>query len=245
MSNTTQMARILVTCAGISPLMMDKMSDETLEGLRTGNHPTKPKDRPLKDVAAEKLYLQNGDDGPIGIMQEMLFACLRAAGRKVKNGKAQLSTATSTTLPDFLRITNFFMPLYVPGADDKTVQPEWVPDKRRGQMKTGSTSVAVCIVRPRFDLWSFDVVIEYDHKKIDETVIRALFDNAGSSQGLGSFRPNKNGPFGTFKVTSWVVEKPEGADDEDVEDSDEQVASGDPQDNSEHVEQEEEELVGA
>ena len=192
------MRTVKVKCVGVSPLLMDRMSDETLDELRTGVRAQKPRDRPLDDVAAEKIYRENGAGSRIGLPAEMLFSCLANAGRNVKNGKKQISTATTTTLPDILAIQNFFIPLT--NVDPRKEKESWKADRRRGRLDNGT---AVCVVRPRFDQWEFEVEVEYDETKADESVVRSLFNNAGSAQGLGSFRPNCKGPFGRFKVTEW------------------------------------------
>lgn len=135
----------------------------------------------------------------------MLFASLVAAGRKVKNGRSQISTASSSTVPDFLEIKGFFFPfLGIPENVEPRSAKErefWKVDKRRGCLPKDGT--AVCLIRPRFNNWEFEVTVVYDGEKINGGVVKDLFTNAGAAQGLGSFRPNCKGPFGRFEVTSW------------------------------------------
>lgn len=183
-------------------MLMDPMTDEILESLRTGVRVDKPRDRPIEEVAREKLYRENGDGSRVGLPAEMLFASLVAAGRNVKNGKKQVSTATTTTLPSFFMIEDIFIPFSnIPrGKEDKY----WKPDKRRGRLKDGT---AVCIVRPRFDEWEFEVSVRYDEKKVHQSVLKALFENAGCAQGLAAFRPNCKGPFGQFEMVEWIGPK--------------------------------------
>lgn len=183
---------------------MDKMSDETLEGLATGVRPPEIKDRPAEAKAADKIY--RDDDGTIALPVEMLMGALVFAGQKVKNGKKQISTAKTTTLFELLTISNVSLPLTNGNVNEKGELP-WVVDKRKGIGNQAKTPTAVCIIRPKFPHWEFDVEIEYDDKRINPAVVRQLFDTAGSSEGLGSFRPNKKGPFGRFKVTVWDEEK--------------------------------------
>jgi len=180
---------------------MDNMSDAVLEGLRTGVRPQVKKDRPARVEAGEKIYREgNEPTGKIGLPITMLFACLVAAGRMVAfRGKKMISTAETTLLPDFFTLVGDF--LYLREAQDGETEDLWVVDKRRGQ---GNTGVAVCVTRPKFNKWSFEVVLEFDDKKADLSTIQALFTNAGSAQGLGSFRPNKRGPFGRFTAANWV-----------------------------------------
>lgn len=195
---------VRVLCRGISPILMDQMTEETLDSLATSVRQNKPKDRPFADVAEEKIYRDPMTER-IGIPSEMLFACLVAAGRKVKNGKSQISTATSSTVPDFLEIPDFFFPfLGIPENVEPRSEDErqhWKVDKRRGRLPINGT--AVCLIRPRFNNWEFKVTVIYDADKIDGSTLKALFVNAGSGQGLGSFRPNCRGTFGKFVVVSW------------------------------------------
>ncbi len=193
------MPLIQIRCVGKSPLLMDRMSDETLEELRTGVRAPKIKDRPVDEVSVEKIYRENGPGSRIGIPVEMMFSCLVNAGRNVKNGKKQLSTASTTTLPDLMTIQDTFLPFT--NIEPKKEKDYWKTDRRRGRLDNG---IAICVVRPRFDHWEFLVTIAYEKGKINPEVLRQLFQNAGSTQGLGSFRPNCKGPFGRFEVKEWV-----------------------------------------
>lgn len=207
------MRRVKIHCAGVSPLMMDKMSDETLEGLATGVRPPEVKDKPAADKAREKIYCNDG--GKVALPAEMLMGALVAAGQKVKNGKKQISTAKTTTLFELLQLVNVDLPLTngqvdastVVGNQAKSGEIPWVVDKRKGIGNQAKTPTAVCIIRPKFPHWEFDCEIEYDEKRVNGDVVRQLFNTAGSSEGLGSFRPNKKGPFGRFQVTKWDEEK--------------------------------------
>ena len=197
------MRKVRIHCVGVSPLMMDKMSDETLEGLATGVRPPEVKDKPAVEKAAVKIY--RDDNGRIALPAEMLVGALVFAGQKVKNGRKQISTAKTTMLFELLQLNNVFLPLTngQPAAEDLP----WVVDKRKGIGNQARTPTAVCIIRPKFLHWEFDCEIEYNEDSVNGEVVRQLFNVAGSSEGLGSFRPNKKGPFGRFKVTEWNEEK--------------------------------------
>lgn len=58
--------------------------------------------------------------------------------------------------------------------------------------------------RPRFDAWgaAFDLMVNED--LIDPATAHQLLTEAGQSIGIGDFRPEKRGPFGTFRVTKWA-----------------------------------------
>jgi hypothetical protein len=193
--------KIVVRCTGISPLLMNPMTEDTLDQLYGGASARKRKDteRPQKDVAAEKVI--RDAEGNIGLPVEYLFSALVNAGRFVKyDAKKNISNATSTLIPSFMSIEEFFLPF----ADQKV---EWKVDKRRGRL--AASGVAVCIIRPRFEQWSFTVTIEINDTEIAEDKVKELFRYAGGAVGLGDFRPACKGPFGRFTVDEWkVVEVP-------------------------------------
>lgn len=187
------MIRVQVTCEGLTPLLMNPLSDEDLENLRTRTRKPKVTDRTAEEEASEKLYKDS--DGNIGIPQVNLFSCLVAAGREViLAGRTKVSTATSTKLPSLLTIEEVFFPL-IEGSD-------WIVDKRRGRNPNGGE--AVCLVRPKFEEWAFVCTLEIDEVALSEESAKELFRIAGTSVGLCDFRPACKGPFGRFKVGSWV-----------------------------------------
>lgn len=214
------MRTVRVKCVFVAPLLVDRMSDETLEELRTGVRAKKQKDRPAKEVAAEKIYHEwfpgeegHEDLGPIGLPAGMLFASSVRAGQNVKNGKKQVSTAKASTLPDFMSVEELFVPLMYEGKP--VTEEHWSVDKRRGRLQDGT---AICIVRPKFRAGcDFEFTINYEESKVDDTTVKAIIANAGSAQGIGSFRPNCRGQFGRFRlktvkqdgVEGWEVSKKE------------------------------------
>ena len=57
----------------------------------------------------------------------------------------------------------------------------------------------MAVIRPKFVNWEFSVTVDLG-VKVNTDFVKELFLNAGSTQGLGSFRPNKKGMFGRFTV---------------------------------------------
>jgi hypothetical protein len=191
------MKQVMVTFSGVSPLLMNPATDDLLDQLFGGAGARKPKDPTMTmDKAAAGKVIRN-EDGIIGIPALYLFSCLVEAGRQVKiDSKRAISTKDSSLLPSFLTIEEFFLPFVDQGV-------EWKTDKRRGKLPKDGT--AVCIVRPRFEKWSFGVTFAIDENAVAMEKVRDLVDRAGNSVGLGDFRPACRGPFGRFKVVEWEV----------------------------------------
>ncbi|MFA5029932.1 MAG: hypothetical protein WC518_04360 [Patescibacteria group bacterium] len=200
---------VRVKVEGVYPILMNPMTEATLDSLITGNRLPPTKDLAFEEVASRKIYREGGEpDGAIGIPVENLCSCLVRAGREVKNGKKQISTAESTTLFSFLSIRGEFLPF----TNDLTRHGDgkgWVVDKRRGCLHDKGKSTAVGILRPKFPVWAFEFVMDLDLTEIDEGVVRKLVEVAGKKVGLGDFRPTCKGPFGRFQVVSWEEAKKE------------------------------------
>ena len=195
---------------------MNKMSDSTLEELRTKTKAPKTRDvghvRTPREEAAPKVHTLEGR--PI-LPAENLMSCLIAAGVFVRlDGKRQVSTAKATVLPGLMTLLDFAIPLVDPDIAFKAKwEPHiskmpsldellgWEPDTRKGTNPNGGE--AVCICRPRFDRWAFHTRIEIDDQQIGENTIRQLWDLAGKRIGLGDFRPSRKGIFGQFVVERW------------------------------------------
>jgi hypothetical protein len=194
-----------VMCRGTSPILFNRMSESTLEGLRTKVKPAKAKDvghvRTPREDAAPKIY---GTDACPILPGENLMSCLIAAGSFSRlDAKRQISTAKSTLLPGLMALLDFVLPL----VDPDTKKPaKWEPDVRKGTNPNGGE--AVCICRPRFDRWAFNCRVEIDDQQIGENAIRQLWDHAGKRVGLGDFRPARKGIFGQFVVEHWARDVP-------------------------------------
>jgi hypothetical protein len=193
------MTELTIKCNGLSAMLMNPMTDATLNSLITGVRMPIMKERPMEDVASERIY--RNEEGKMGFPVINLIGALKHAGRTVKNGKKAISTATSTTL---FSLFEFPADEYVlfDNLDEKGEIP-WRVDKRRGVMKSGATTVAVGIIRPRFDHWSFTIKVGLRESLIRPETAKALFVEAGSNAGLCDFRPSKNGPFGRFEVVEF------------------------------------------
>lgn len=68
-----------------------------------------------------------------------------------------------------------------------------------------STKGRVMRYRPRFDEWSFDVVLDFDENLVNASELRRVVDETGRRVGLLEFRPERKGPFGRFRVDEWIA----------------------------------------
>ncbi|MBI2624503.1 hypothetical protein HYW67_03330 [Candidatus Parcubacteria bacterium] len=170
---------------------MDPMSEEVLDSIGTGVKLPVRKDRPVKEIAAGKLYLNA--EGQLGIPGDNLFACLREGGVFIPfRDKRKVSSGKLTFLPALVTLEQEFFPINHGSG--------WVVDKRKGDNLDGT---ACRIVRPKFNQWEIEVVIRIEEDLLSEKSAKQLFVEAGRCFGLCSFRTKGN--FGRFRIKTWEV----------------------------------------
>lgn len=78
----------------------------------------------------------------------------------------------------------------------------------RGGRRPPRTGGRVPVARAYLPKWELHFDITYDSEYIaNPNVIREILEEAGIRTGLGDFRPQHLGPFGTFTVTQFDVEE--------------------------------------
>src|SRR5687767_13746070 len=95
----TGLVRVIIAAMGTTPLLMNRMTAETLEDIRRKTKKPKTAQRPEKprDEAAPKVYTT--EEGHPYWPVENLFSCWVGAGQFVRlDGKRQVSSAKSTVL---------------------------------------------------------------------------------------------------------------------------------------------------
>jgi hypothetical protein len=191
--------RVAVRCKGITPLLMNPLTDDVLMALWTKEKGSKTAPRPtIQEAAEKKAEAYRDSDGNYFVPVSAVYACLKHAGRDVRlDGRKQVSTATSTKMSSFMTLDA--AQFILEGLDPER---PWEADARPGKNPNGGE--AVCIVRPRFDKWGFTANITIFADEISEETIRELFDKAGRRAGLLDFRPQRGGVFGQFVVEEWT-----------------------------------------
>lgn len=206
--STIRWATFMFGIRGLSPIMLDRMTQTQVLGLITGQKVDYPKDEPLENKAKRKmysnLYTEDMPDGLFGFPKENLEAALRDAGVAVQYGSGKNDRITMATkgteLHYLVRLREPFYQLL--GLDGKPAS--WEVDLRKGNATQGKGAVG--IVRARFDEWG---ILGYADVNIDELSPKKaeeLFTKAGVKQGLCSARPSKKMSFGQFALThfEWV-----------------------------------------
>jgi hypothetical protein len=194
------LVQVNITLVGVTPLLMNAMSEAELLRLWDKTKPPKSAGRPKPREAAASRVHQLPDGRPhVPLMA--FYKTLINAGQFIRlDGKRQITTDKKTILPGMLTVLSNLLPLTRPGTDEST---RWEVDIQQGRNPNGGE--AVCIIRPRFDEWQLCCTVEVDQEQMPLTMARDLVDIAGKRIGLLEYTPRHKGTFGRFNVTAWAV----------------------------------------
>ncbi len=87
------------------------------------------------------------------------------------------------------------------GEGNRTTIESFEVDTRTAVNKT--TKGRVVVHRPRFEKWGGEFFIKVNLDVVEPATIQQYLNEGGELVGIGSFRPEKGGPFGTFNVSLW------------------------------------------
>lgn len=186
---------IKVRIQGVSPLLMNRFTEEAEAASSAGHSTVSAGDRGGPREQAERTAYKD-TEGNLFIPGPNVFACIIEAGKFHKAGKSKITTQTSSLVPAGVTIDELTLPL---GTKSFEV------DSRR--IVNPATKGARLRHRARLDSWAVSFTMQVDQELFSAALLRQLVDDAGKKVGLGDYRPAKRGPFGRFVVVEWKVSK--------------------------------------
>jgi len=171
---------VSVTIKGVAPLLLNRpLTDEESGG------GSKKKTEIL--APEQKANSVNYFDEEVGcyVPNSMIKASLRDASKNFKRGRGNYAK----TLKAKLFVTPEKIPLNKQTFD--------LIDRRAAKLPTNGAMITAS--RPRYENWELSFKVEYDDTTIDDKTLREIFDEAGSSTCIGSYRPE----FGRFEVVKF------------------------------------------
>jgi len=184
--NPPNFQQVKLKVTGLTPLIQNKMKEtiiQQMEDVRAG----KAKKSTRTAVDPKKEYIKSAykqDDGSFGFPASAFKQCAVRAGKGL--GLAMTDTRTL-----------FFV---LPNAPDgecvsiKSNKP--ILRKDPVNVKTGKD----LRFRPEFRNWKAELLVKFDADRITIEQIANLLNHGGQTVGVGEWRPEKNGTFGTFEV---------------------------------------------
>lgn len=184
----------IVHIKGTAPLITHRWSEKAkkqmLDAQRGVKTPKQIKE-PLEDFeAARYKFADGGLDGfpTVGLKKAVVQGAARAFGKSVKMTE--------------LRQNLLFLAdgLCTDGTPLTRLTYDGEPTMREDMVRVGM-GTADLRYRPQYNGWGAEIKVEFDPNLIDVDSVVALID-AGGSNGVGEWRPERNGTFGTFQVVT-------------------------------------------
>lgn len=190
------MKRFEVQIVGDTALLQHRFGEEAEAASGKSTRRVQLKDDETPRQAAEKVCYKDVE-GRFYFPGAAIGRLLREAGGAHKQKGSRKSVkfivpAAVLVLDDAVVIRN---------GDGKTPVKDFEVDSR--PVVIPATKGRVMRHRPRFDAWSATFQIRVNEQVLGPDVVHRLLQEGGEQIGIGDYRPEKGGPFGTFRVVKW------------------------------------------
>lgn len=178
------------TIKGTSPLIVSKFSEKAKKQIldKQMKKAAKKKEsrKPEKEFEAAKYLTSDGKDGFPALCVKLAMV---DSARFVDGVPATVLRGTVFVVPDDMETGLVYI---------KSRKCKMVEDVVRLQ---GMGRPADLRFRPYYYDWSMKLSIKYDKDILSREQVMNLLARAGVSNGLGEWRPERNGQFGMFEVS--------------------------------------------
>lgn len=184
-----------VTIKGMSPYLMHRFQDGALEGNGTRRVNIEANQPAPRDEAERFAY--RFKDRSLYFPGAAIGRLLREAGgnHKLKGSRKSLK---------------FIVPSSVLVLDDAIPFHNGKPANKLTEFEVDSRPVTIPATkgrvmrhRPRLEEWAATFNLRINEQLLSPDSVLMLLNEGGQQLGIGDFRPERGGPFGTFAVTSW------------------------------------------
>lgn len=183
------MKRIEVEIRGVTPLLIHRFTEQTEQGKPTRRQIV-TNDDPRAE-ATKNAYIAK--DGTFFFNSYSIAGAMGNAGsnHKMRGSRKSLRFV----VPSAVHVSGEAITILNGDGPAKNFEVDSRP------VTIPATKGRVMRHRPRFDEWGarFEMMVNDDLLAIETA--HQLLTEAGQSIGIGDFRPEKRGPFGTFRVT--------------------------------------------
>jgi hypothetical protein len=186
---------MLVPIVGTAPLIVHNFSEKSKRQMLEAQQ-GKKSPKLIRDPQAEyeaAFYRIANEDGPdkYGFPVTAFKAATIGAARFYGKG------VSMTSLRQFL----FFHGTLTKADPQQLVEIHGEPEMREDIVRLGGMSRSADLrYRPQFIEWRADLKVTYVTSSLSESSVLSLIDAGGLGIGVGEWRPEKRGEFGTFEI---------------------------------------------
>jgi hypothetical protein len=186
---------LMIPIVGTSPLIVHNFSEKSKRQMLEAQQGKKSV-KQIRDPEAEyeaafyRLTREDGSEGfgfPVTAFKAATIGAARFYGKSVK----------MTELRQFL----FFRGILSPSDPQQLVEILGEPRMREDVVRlSGPSRSADLRYRPEFWPWSASLEVTYVKTSLSRDSVLSLVDAGGLGVGVGEWRPEKRGEFGTYKI---------------------------------------------
>jgi hypothetical protein len=191
------MKLINVTIRGITPILQHRFTESSEQD--SGTRKVMVQRGTPREEAEKVSYKTN--DGKFYFPGAAISRLLREAGSNHKLKGTRKSA--KYVVPAAVLITDDA--IFLTNGDGKTPVKDFEVDSR--PVTIPATKGRIMRHRPRFDCWSASFAVRINDTILPVDFVQTLLVEGGEQIGIGDFRPEKGGPFGTFHVSEWKEAK--------------------------------------
>lgn len=185
------MKRVSIEIRGITPLLIHRFGEEAETSGRTRKVEIQQRDP--REEARKVAYI-----APDGTFYFSAFAITGAMGNAGSNHKSRGSRKSLRfVVPSAVRLLADTITI----MNGKGPAKDFEVDSR--PVTIPATKGRIMRHRPRFNEWGAQFELLVDDSILGIDTAHQLLSEAGQQIGIGDFRPEKRGPFGTFRVTKF------------------------------------------
>lgn len=190
------MKTVNVVITGINPLLIHRFTEQAQQPKTS----RKTNIEQVIDTRAVALNAANRrDDGTHYISSFAIVNAMCAAGSNYKMKGSRKSVRF--IVPSAVRVQTSDCTTTILVKGEPAMDSSFEVDAR--PVTIPATKGRIMRYRPRYENWSMRFELGILDDLLDLPLAQQLLTDAGVQIGIGDFRPEKRGPFGTFRVTSW------------------------------------------
>jgi hypothetical protein len=185
---------------GTNALLQHRFTEGALDSTRKAFRRVQIVEETPRSIAERACYRDH--DGQLYFPGAAIARLLREAGSAHKQRGSRRSL--KYIVPAGISVVDDAISLFK--KDRSTRITDFEVDAR--PVTIPATKGRVMRYRPRLDEWTARFHLRINEDVLSPTITRQLLSEGGQQLGIGDYRPERGGPFGTFAVVSWTEVEP-------------------------------------
>lgn len=190
---------MLVPIIGTAPLIVHNFSEKSKRQMLEAQQGKKSVKQHRDPDAEYKAAFYNlvEDDGNGGTVTKYGFPAVAFKAATIGAARFYGKAIKMTEIRQFL----FFKGRYTSGDPQQLIEIEGTPEMREDVVRLGGVGRSADLrYRPQFTEWSTTLEVTFVKSSLSQDSVLSLIDAGGLGVGVGEWRPERNGSFGTYQI---------------------------------------------